>query len=896
MGEKELQLTRDEANLLVDCAQLVSMVAPGNALFKKFTSIIDRPDNYAIVHPLAKGGHSEVFVVRSIRTMKVYALKKVHKSHILSDPLVNPIMRERQSMISGRGSEWLLGLHRSFQDEHSLYFLTDFISGGDLGSLCCRLGAMPEETIRFYGGEILMALREMHGLGIIHRDLKPENVLIDSEGHIKLADFGSSTCTGGSDHDVQVGTPDYLAPEMLAMNGDALTPKLDLWALGVVLYELAFDITPFYSERVPETFARIIRIDYTIGECSEGLADLLGHLLCSEATRYTLEEAIGHRFFEGFDFTSKYSNVPVYKPASTEQGSVDNFEVDEFVPSRGEIQKPLDCIKAFAGFGYDPEITIGTMVDASKPKDEVEFVVAKEDMSTLGQVVEVGMHSGIVSVIDTSEKERAAEVPLCELSLPSTIVDADTLDTPPLDIKGDVQAEKGVKEGRGDKEDTSSEETHPNTSTHTLTYFTDSDQALLSGEEVLSEYLGTSSTFPDQLEPETSGILSAATVSDSGCADIQVQETYELARSTADEERLATALATLSMLQEETIALLQQVNRINVDGLFVEFEKIHGQAEEIIETAKERQKQDEEAAYHSRRVARRLQTELREATTRIDREVEIRTRLAVQKVELTEENRSLKEQIQRLKLGFTVRVFPVKIYIDNRWESTNLYLEETHIRIGDTQLPLNKTYFQSLKKNELLRMNSKGEALSFKLLLPSEEDIYTSQTESSSDQTIGHAEDKELQKELLKETAILEGIEKLLKAVSVESVRSKAMKQRMGTEKKILEIKQALAQGAGMRLSEPDTVHYNNHVFKTTTFSTGVQIWCYACNRLLYGTSKQGLLCKSCRMVCHKQCHTLVEHSCELHQAMERGTSIIIMAKHLEDKNQIKAIVHTGQS
>lgn len=822
MKGKEIALTRDQTDLLLDCAHVVSLITKNREL-EKITCVLDLPEDYEIVHTLVKGGHSEVFVVKCLKTERIYALKKIEKTHILNDPLVNPIMNERASMILGRESEWLLGLHKSFQDENALYFLTDFISGGDLGSLCCRMGVLPEKTVRFFAGEILMALKELHSLEIIHRDIKPENILIQEDGHIKLADFGSVARLNGEDINVVVGTPDYVAPELLEMQGGKITEKIDVWSLGVVIYELVFGETPFYEETIKKTYSRIMKIDYKMGSCTEELADLIKKMLCAVENRLSVAEAMEHKFFSGFDFSSKNGNSVEYIPKITSKDSIDNFEVEAFIPAKSTSPKILDHLKSFLGFGYDPEIVLGGSTPASAYK---EISIEKEQNEKNIQIDNISD--------STPDKEYVAAAE-------------------------DLKQHQKIEEKEGVKEAVKEEDANKGKETST-----------------------NANPEEEQRNPADTFIIEKTRCEESQEERQREKEEY-MHRLEKIEKELDIAVKSICFL-----SLTPLENRI---------EEMKSQIEKSIkEMNKEIEKKEEESAYRAKKITRRLQTEIREAQSRIEREVELRATLMQKKNELAAENKELKEQIRRLKLGSSVRNFPMKIYIDNKWVVSMLYLEEDYIRIHNMKLPLNKIYFQNLKRNEAMRMNSKGEALSFKLLLPVEEDAYTEQTESSSDASFVPAEDVQLKQELEKETKILMGIEKVLQITKDTMARELALKQKTGTEKKIEEIRQALAQGSNGASFESGTVKYNNHTFKATTFNTSLQVWCHECNRPLYGLSKQGLVCKGCRIVCHRDCHTLVEYSCELQQAMDRGTSIILMAKHIEDKERIRALVSSDHS
>lgn len=117
------------------------------------------------------------------------------------------------------------------------------MNGGELFFHLCQQ-KFTEERARFYAAEILLALNCLHTNGVIYRDLKPENVLLDSEGHIRLTDFGlSKHLTTQKVTDTFCGTPEYLAPEVI--RGKGHDHRVDLWSFGVLLYEMISGVNPF---------------------------------------------------------------------------------------------------------------------------------------------------------------------------------------------------------------------------------------------------------------------------------------------------------------------------------------------------------------------------------------------------------------------------------------------------------------------------------------------------------------------------------------------------------------------------------------------------------------------------------------------------------------------------
>ena len=179
--------------------------------------------------------------------------------------------------------EHVVQYYGCFKDEQDIYIVLEYCGGGNLKERVTRHGLLEETALKTLAKQLLQALVALHSLSIVHRDLKPENILFSSEGVAKLADFGLSRSLNNGDKLTIVGTPYYLAPEVIR---GCYTAKCDIWSLGIVLYYAALGSLPFSGQNYGDLFSRILSAKITKwGQLSEPTVAFLASMLDRQASR-----------------------------------------------------------------------------------------------------------------------------------------------------------------------------------------------------------------------------------------------------------------------------------------------------------------------------------------------------------------------------------------------------------------------------------------------------------------------------------------------------------------------------------------------------------------------------------------------------------------------------------
>ena len=358
--EKRLKASKIPRNSSIDVEQYlfgndsktdvkINNLEKGDSIIKKkktFNNLQVEINDFEKIKTIGRGSVGKVLLVKYTPNNKLFAMKSIRKDQIISEGIIDNILVERNILLLNQ-SPFLLSLSFFVQNSERIYFITQFLKGGDLFNKLKTDMFLSEDLVKFYAAQIAIALQDLHDLGFAYRDLKPENVLIDEDGYIKLCDFGASVKIKGTEKEnTFAGSPEYAPPEMICREGH--TFMCDWWSFGILIYELLYGNTPFYNEdndRMYDlikcgaiSFPKFIKIDgkekkYKV---SQDAKDIINKLLEKDPGirlgRKGLKEIKKHPFFSGlkFDAIRKKKMKPPFKPKIEDNNDYQYFD-EEFL-------------------------------------------------------------------------------------------------------------------------------------------------------------------------------------------------------------------------------------------------------------------------------------------------------------------------------------------------------------------------------------------------------------------------------------------------------------------------------------------------------------------------------------------------------------------------------------
>lgn len=265
-----------------------------------------KPEDFEFLQLIGEGYYGKVHKVRFKKDGNIYALKSLKKSK-LKEAKQKEHLKAEKNILSNIKHPFIVSLKLAFKTEKKLYLVMEYLKGGELFFHMRKLKKLDENVAIFYIAQIVCSLDFLHENRIIYRDLKPENIVINSNGYIKLTDFGLSKEGIDEDNKTETfcGTPEYLSPEMI--KGDKYSYSVDMWGLGVLYYEMLFGKPPFYDKNREVLYKMIYfnEPNYTVGNknISENSINFLKKLLVKNPyQRMNIREAKRHVLFKTFNF------------------------------------------------------------------------------------------------------------------------------------------------------------------------------------------------------------------------------------------------------------------------------------------------------------------------------------------------------------------------------------------------------------------------------------------------------------------------------------------------------------------------------------------------------------------------------------------------------------------
>ncbi|CAD8183052.1 unnamed protein product [Paramecium octaurelia] len=286
--------------------------------------------DYDIMNTLGTGSFGRVRLAKQKSNNKYVALKILKKIEILRLKQVDHIISEF-NILKQVKHPFLIEMSGYTQDERYLYFVLEYIQGGELFTYLRNAGTVQNEEAQFYSAQVVLMFEYLHTKNIVYRDLKPENLLVQSDGYLKLTDFGFAKVVEDRTYTL-CGTPEYLAPEILLNKGHS--KPVDWWCLGIFLYEMLAGIDPFNDEDPMAIYQKILKGKVKFPRNFDNEAKcLVKHLLEQDVTKRFgnlkngVDDIKQHKWYETLNWKDLFAKKlkPQYIPVIQSDYDTSNF-------------------------------------------------------------------------------------------------------------------------------------------------------------------------------------------------------------------------------------------------------------------------------------------------------------------------------------------------------------------------------------------------------------------------------------------------------------------------------------------------------------------------------------------------------------------------------------------
>ncbi|CAO3571667.1 unnamed protein product [Mortierella alpina] len=324
-------------------------------------------DDFHFLAVLGKGNFGKVMLAEDKKGGELFAIKVLKKESIVKQDEIESARSEKRiyQVANKERHPFLTTLHSCFQTDTRLYFVMEYVRGGDLMMHIQKDKRFGEHRAKFYGCEVLLALQYFHQNNIVYRDLKLDNILLTVDGHIKIADYGlcKESMPFGATTRTICGTPEFMAPEIL--EEQPYDRAVDWWAFGVLMYEMLLGRAPFSGEEEDDIYDSILEDEplYPHGFGRHEQALLQSLLVKVPSLRLgsgpsDADEIKAHAYFRNVNFDDVYHKRirPPFLPKVSSATDVSNFDSEFTSETPGETPTDyrLDRVEQdlFKGFSY----------------------------------------------------------------------------------------------------------------------------------------------------------------------------------------------------------------------------------------------------------------------------------------------------------------------------------------------------------------------------------------------------------------------------------------------------------------------------------------------------------------------------------------------------------------
>lgn len=365
--------------------------------------MVKRVGNYELGKTIGRGTFSKVKYGVDLKTGKAYAIKIVDRAQVVKEHMEAQLKREIaiMKMLSHRN---IVNMMEVLQTQRNIYIVLELVTGGELFDRIVSAKRFDEDTARSFFQQLIVGIDYCHKHGIAHRDLKPENLLLDENDVLKISDFGLSALPDnqaqqrGGMLTTTCGTPNYVAPEVLAEKGyDGM--RADIWSCGVILFVMLAGYLPFDDPNLNALFQKIEKGEFKIPKWfTESSIDLIRRMMTVDPKkRMTVSEIRKHPWFLK-NFKEEGASGQATLPAGGAQAA-----------APGAAASPAIAASASASAGTPAVSHAADFQNVEETRAESQVQKSAFNAFDLASHLMAGSLTGLVGKSDSTKIKRATQ-------------------------------------------------------------------------------------------------------------------------------------------------------------------------------------------------------------------------------------------------------------------------------------------------------------------------------------------------------------------------------------------------------------------------------------------------------------------------------------------------------